>query len=415
MAESHPLNSHQSISLQKQDSEEYQDITFASPLTLEQHCDNAAQKPNSFQDLLDLIRQSNVQTQTALNNFGDNLTALRKDFDNLSSLKEQNVYLNQKITATQGLMINISKKQTDIKKQLTKLEQNQMDNSIVFYNVPYHPNENIKSLSTAIYKIMLNDMSIPAEDIFHSDPYGEIRIDNVYRMGKGQKDKPAPVVVRLLTKIGKVMVQTKPYIDNLKKQSKIRISELYPATTREKRAAQLDAFKQIKEDHKHSNDKIFLVKDKIMKNGKDCAPDFFESNVLNFSSNVCISYEELVHSTPITEKGSTFQAHKTTVTCAEEAAAALQAIYESHKLATSDHIMYAYRTPYTSGHYDDGEICGSNAIMAAINYHNAKNVFVCVTRKKNGPNIGLKRFELIKQTVDEILEKKQVDNHEESY
>ena len=93
-----------------------------------------------------------------------------------------------------------------------------MEKSIVFYNVEHKHNENIRSLVKTIYDIFTETMKIPASDVFSEvNPTGEVRIDSVYRMGNKQEGKPKPIVVKLLTKIGKMIVQSKTYTQNLAK------------------------------------------------------------------------------------------------------------------------------------------------------------------------------------------------------
>ena len=129
----------------------------------------------------------------------------------------------------------------------------------------------------------------------------------------------------------------------------------------------------------------------------------FQSGMMNWTSD----------SEPHTHKQSTFQAHALLIHSKDQAAAALNAIYQNPHLATATHHMYAYKIGVTgenveSGYSDDNEIKGGQTLMDLINEKKSSNILICVTRLKEGPNIGPKRFELIKKCANELLSSEDV-------
>ena len=77
--------------------------------------------------------------------------------------------------------------------------------------------------------------------------------------------------------------------------------------------------------------------------------------------------------------------------------------------SSANHVMYAYKIKtdkglILSGYSDDEEIGAGKLIFETIESSNAINILICVTRIKSGGNIGLKRFELIKQCTIEAIQ-----------
>ena len=76
-------------------------------------------------------------------------------------------------------------------------------------------------------------------------------------------------------------------------------------------------------------------------------------------------------------------------------------------MAKAHHISYAYsisdETGETSGQSDDGETGASELIKTVIEDKKLTNVFLAVSRLHNGPNLGKKRFEIIRATALDAL------------
>lgn len=117
-----------------------------------------------------------------------------------------------------------------------------------------------------------------------------------------------------------------------------------------------------------------------------------------------------MHSEEIEEKDSKFQAHSLCVITTNQATSAKNAIYQNPDLLNATHIMYAYKTGTTeglinSGFSDDNEIQGGSKLMDLINTKKLTDIFICVTRIKNGPNIGPICFTHIESCAKELLAK----------
>ena len=149
--------------------------------------------------------------------------------------------------------------------------------------------------------------------------------------------------------------------------------------------------------------KVNLVKDQIHINKKP-TPSPFEVNPLPAQSNLVLPYHQMFHSESISQNKSYFQGHIVKVRNLDEATAARNSIFQNYK--NEHHITYAYtvnagidgKKPL-QGHSDDREISGTKKLNELIVENELLNIFLCVTRVKNGSNIGPVRFDLIDEAA----------------
>ena len=108
--------------------------------------------------------------------------------------------------------------------------------------------------------------------------------------------------------------------------------------------------------------------------------------------------------------GSTFQGHAVKIDSIKQAAAARDSLFQLSSVAYSDHVIYAYSVTDPSGmkivgNSDGGEWAASRLITALIEEKDKTNVFVAVTGKHAGPNLGPKRFRIISEIGSEAIDK----------
>ena len=106
--------------------------------------------------------------------------------------------------------------------------------------------------------------------------------------------------------------------------------------------------------------------------------------------------------------GSIFQGHTTTVATIAEAAAAKDALFQLPSVSQCDHLIYAYSILDPSGmriqgNSDGGEWAASKLLANIIEESGKTNIFLAVSRKHAGPNVGQKRFKLISEMGTETL------------
>ena len=184
----------------------------------------------------------------------DNFTRLQSDVDTIrtevesvTALKNENIMIKQHLSQALGKLNRLQVKSEIHHQQTVKLEQFSFSKDIVMYNVKESNPESILDLRNKIYNIFLNNMNIPKAYIFHpTNATGEIRIDNCYRIGKKKTNNTRPVIVTLLTQIGKQVVMDRGYIKNLTKSSTVRITHRYQSEIRERREVQVGTLKSLK-------------------------------------------------------------------------------------------------------------------------------------------------------------------------
>ena len=92
-----------------------------------------------------------------------------------------------------------------------------------------------------------------------------------------------------------------------------------------------------------------------------------------------------------------------------EAASAKDSLFQLPTVAHSDHIIYAYSFTDPSGmkiagNSDGGEWAASRLLANLIEENGKTNVFIAVSRKHAGPNLGPKRFHLITEVGAKALD-----------
>ena len=146
----------------------------------------------------------------------------------------------------------------------------------------------------------------------------------------------------------------------VRKKGVIKVAEQYPPQMKERRTAQIDALKNYHEIHKDTNTSVKLVKDKLLV-GNQVIDNIFHKNKLQSTPADSVPSITDVTQTPVKEiHRSFFQGHAIRVSSIKDAAAAIQALYQSSEVTNSDHLMYAYTVTDDNrmricGNSDDGE------------------------------------------------------------
>ena len=319
-------------------------------------------------------------------------------------LKEENQCLKLKVAEADGKMIRMAKKINDLQDKCENLQLRSMNKNVLIYNIKEHQGEDIYQV---VHDVLTTKLKLP-EELIHSEknPVAPVQVDVAHRIGKPSA-RDRPIVVQLALRRGKEIIFS--YAKNLRDTS-ISISEQLPSQMRERREAQLGHFKKLREEHRHhENVHVRLTRDKLLVNSKP-VKNCFESNTLQDAHNPPINpikFEDMVHTKIFEQSQSYFQGHVYTVNTVAEASAAWSALLQDPEVAKAHHISYAYsisdETGETSGQSDDGETGASELIKTVIEDKKLTNVFLAVSRLHNGPNLGKKRFEIIRATALDAL------------
>ena len=280
-----------------------------------------------------------------------------------------------------------------------------MRENLVFYNIQEMPGENCEEI---IITFMIEEMGVQPNKIYsHQNIPGEIRIDVAHRVGKKgtNPNKPRPIVVKFVTRKGRDDVIKHARNLAIKRYN---VSEQLPALMRERKLAQMDKMKELHKDNPNrAAHNIRFVKDTLLHNG-DVVESGFEQNKLPNLNIISMDYETLLHSEPTSIQGSVFQRHALNVHSIEDAVRDKDALFQDTGVASVDHIIYAYRIDseegiLETGNFDDGECGGSEIFVKCIQSRKMDNIFVAVSCIHAGPNLGKRRFQMIKQACMDVL------------
>lgn len=360
----------------------------------------------SLQNVLAMVTKNNLAITTVNND----IHTIKEDIESIKDVTNESEGVKEQLYATQGKVTRLEMKNANLESKLSTLESKLYHKDLMFYNLPDQANETDLTLINTVYDTIENTMKVPLNQIYASkNPTGEIRLDNVIRMGKFKEGYNRPVIATFLTRLGKNIVNSTTHTSNLKNPIRIRVSEHFPTVVKERRQIQTKHLADLRETYKNTTTKVSLNKDRIIVNGKERNTFSFQRNQLPATSPTSINYQKLLHSQEITEKGSIFQGHSLTVQTKNQAAAARNAIYQDASLCRATHIIYAYRIGVNgenveSGFFDDEEVGAGKELMNLLETKNITNRFLCVTRIKNGSNIGPVRFTHIKTCATAMLE-----------
>lgn len=359
---------------------------------------------DTLQSLLVLVTKTDVQMTGVT---GD-IVKIKEDIETIKDVTNESEGLKEQLYSTQGRVVRLEMKNANLEEKILSLECKHYQKDLMFYNVPDVMHQSDLDLQRTVYNTIQHTMKVPSNMIYSPiNPTGEIRLDSVIRMGKYKENNTRPILATFLTKIGKNIVNSKDYTKNLKNPIRIRVSEHYPTIIKERRQVQIKHLSQLRTTYENSPTKVILNKDKLFVNGKEKDTFSFQRNILPTTSPASINYKELAHSEPITDKGSTFQAHLLPIHDINQATAAKNAIYQHPLLCKATHLIYAYRignvTHMESGFFDDDEVGGGSILMKLLESEHTTNTFIAVTRIKNGPNIGAARFTHIENSAKELL------------
>ena len=195
----------------------------------------------TMEQKIDLLLKQSSLSNTKLTSIELELQTIRTKQDTITkttnTIKHEHTSVKQQLYATQGKLAKVQDRQNELQLRLVHNEYREMQDRLVFYNIPDQKKETPQTLKVMLYQLINNDMGVPLNQIFHStNPAGEIRIDYCHRIGKPTPQGGRPIVVKFVTKAGRDIVYDPKYIKNLKTKE-VKISEQYPAEIREKRSA----------------------------------------------------------------------------------------------------------------------------------------------------------------------------------
>ena len=343
---------------------------------------------HKMDEVLEILKRDQVQTSL-----------------DIKTLRDENTSLNLRLNESEGIISHLDSKVKRLELQVESLQTKSMKMNVLFHNFPEKENENCIE---ELHQFMKGELRIEEMDIFSKqNPGCEIGIDVALRMRK-KASKARPIVARFVTQSGRDMVLKRGH---MLKGATFTMREHLPPNIRERRMAQTPMLTNLRREARAANTRssIKLIKDKLIVDNQ-VKSDVFEKEPLdkNISLGKTIKYEQLFHSSSTTVNGSTFQGHYYPIHSGEEATQALRAIYQNKTLAKSHHVIYAYNYidpdgQTISGYSDDGEWQTSVMLKDLLEANINSNGILIVTRRHDGPNLGKRRFDLVRDVAREVL------------
>ena len=308
----------------------------------------------------------------------------------ISALQTENENLHASVSSANGKITYLENQLEKIKNRMSETEWKALQNDIVLYNLP----ESHRPDKETLVEFLVTELGISQQDIHSQEnTKGKIIIDTMFRMGRKQNEKGRPMVVTFSLQSAKRTVID--HYRRLKVPTPIRITDHFPSEMRERRSVQKDTLKKYKDLYRNDDTKVKLVKDKLIV-GTKVTTEAFAVNPLKSSPDSIPKHQTMMEHTEILEEnGSFFQGHAIKIASLAEAASAKEALFQLPSVSQCDHIIYAYSlTDHTGmkvqGNSDGGEWAASKILANLLEQNLKTNIFLAVTRKHEGPNLGQK-------------------------
>ena len=378
--------------------------------TLEESVDPTMSNPNQSapmqsKDMLALLQTGEIHNLNSVEKWHHVMTHLSLLSEQVSELQSENKDLRASIATANGKIAFLENQVEKAKTKIGNIEWKELQDDIVLYNlveISGKPDEEtLKSFLTEELRIDHNSIRTTENNS------GAIHIDTLFRIGKQQNKKPRPLIVSFALKNSKKLVMEQ--YRKVQKTLHVKITDHFPSEMRERRSVQKDALKKYKEIYRDTDKKVTLVKDKLLV-GSRVIGDAFVTNPLTSAPCSLPVNETVVKHTNIKEvNGSRFQGHAKSVNTISEAAAVKDTLFQLPAVSQCDHLIYAYNITdpsgmKISGHNDGGEWAASKLLENLLEERGLTNVFLAVTRKHDGPNLGQKRFNFITEMGSKALD-----------
>lgn len=330
-------------------------------------------------------------------------TRIENLLQRLEVVEEANSVLNLRVTSLEGQNIRSQNELSDLKSQVEDLTYRSMRFNLLFHELEEKRDENLKA---AIRNFLTNNMKIPAAKMSKDNKPSDINIDIAHRLGKYQAGKNRVVVASFTTKSAVDLIKT--HGKHLK-GSPFRVTEQLPREMRARRIAQVPKLLELRE--KAPDAKTVMVRDKLLHDGKTIPTPFTKNplDIIPGNPEVMSYQDDIKHTDTMEEKKSRFQGHCAEVTSLPHVRAAIDAMYQDGQSASATHIIYAYRirdpasNMTVSGHSDNGEWGAASLLAGVLERQHLDNVFVAVTRKYGGEDMGQRRFTIISEMGEKAV------------
>lgn len=364
------------------------------------------------------VQVRNLTTSTAENS--TKITAMEDSQKRMGTLLDESKRLIHELKIMQGLIQKVTQQSSTNAAQLMDLTQRGMEQNLVLHGVDnsieindpkadtpmFTYKERCKHSAITFFKEKLN-VDIEVEDVWKA-----------HRMGAIQRGKVRPLVVKLSYSAKELIMENVSKLKGLSNpdtDQKYFISEQIPEGITELKKQTKHRAKILQEANdakpKHERQKIQVIKDKILVDGKIEEPEistpqpsqlFLEREEQKRVDDI---QQKFIQTEPVVLKNSEFIALAIRVSSLEELNRSYVAVVQRHPSADHHMLGYAFKDQdqVRSGFCDDREYGAATRIRKAIFEMKSKDTAVFVLRKYGGVHLGFERFGVIENIAKQAI------------
>lgn len=315
--------------------------------------------------------------------------------DSIMALSEENHELRNRLAITEGALTRCEMVIRRLEEKVVDLTARSMRDNLIIKNISEEQTEKDTDIEEKLRSTLRSELNIPEQEM------KSITIQRAHRVGKKSRDRPRNIVTKLNSK-GKSVIMR--HLRNLKKESKVKITEQYPPEVHANREKLWPMFLEAKKQGKTARWHV----DKLHIDGRVHHPPKDRNKDINLDVVDEAMKLKTQHTSVISKNGNHFQAHVVGISTTDQVIPALKALCADSRIAGASHVAYAYRTgreSYSISNYeDDGEWGAGKRIMEGIKESNSYNILVCVACWHGGSLMGPSRFDVIKELSKEAIQ-----------
>ena len=322
----------------------------------------------------------------------DMMKSLEFQTQECDDLKRENREINEKNQLLEGRLTRAEKVVEDMREKVLEVQSRQMQDNLILYNI--HEQDGVENTEALLLDFFQGAMKISDEQL------AKVEIDRCHRLGVKHATKSRPIVVKLASSKSKAIILK--HARNLA-GSKYSINDQQPREYDERRKMLLPLFKQARKDKvpaRWSKDKL-VINNNMIQAPKDKVMDI-NIDVMSRASELRVK-----RAPPVTHNASTFQGTQVNVTSTDDIIPAIHAILKDTRTGRATHNIYSYRIKVGDKfieHYDDdGEYGAGRRLLSHLQNNNVQNELICVSRWHMGGNLGIARFDHIRDAADAVM------------
>jgi hypothetical protein len=325
--------------------------------------------------------------------------------EDLDSLNSSHVEVVKQVQFLTNIVVKQDKIIQHLNNTCLDLQKRTMSNNVLIHNIPEKKEENTVQVTKNVFK---------ARNL--SEKFNNF--ERAHRKGFKKEGVTRPIIVRFTRQddARSVIMATRPLKGQRLERGDIKFTPHTPDALRQQRgklgeiahlarSADKSARVLVRNDHVSVND--VLVTD-------DIKPPNAET-ILMRTQNVEFDMQGayLYTSTEVNEYQSSFQLYAARVKNNEQASRAYKSIQRFRKAASATHLISAHRLDNgTVGWRDDGDHAMGRKLYNTMKEKKMSNVILFLSRNFGGHHMGKRRFEIVDQLVNEIMEVMENDDKE---